>query len=262
MPTWDEIKAGIFKGESGGDYNALFGFSNRPGGRFDDVQLTGMTVDEAIAFANPRGPYAAHVRGQVGRTATPMGAYQIVGDTLRQAKKWAGLKGDEVMTPEIQDLLGQAVLKHQGTDAWEGYRGPAAPGTTVTSTPLKHVGGAGSGPGYFQQPTTDITPAAPVEPAAPLTWMDRIKKALGGDDSDKEDDDTGSGIADFSKAISGETLKGKTADEIAGSSPGGQAWQGEDAARSQAAATLMSAILANRRRTRGVGLTSVPTGVI
>jgi hypothetical protein len=121
------IKAGIFHGESGGDYNALFGFSNRSGGRFADTKLTDMTVDEAIQFAHPSGPYASWVRSQIGRTATPMGGFQIVGNTLKQAKKWAGLRGDEKMTPEIQDRIGEAILTEQGTGAWAGYRGPRTP---------------------------------------------------------------------------------------------------------------------------------------
>jgi hypothetical protein len=32
MATWEEIRNGIFAGESGGDYNAVYGFQNRPGG--------------------------------------------------------------------------------------------------------------------------------------------------------------------------------------------------------------------------------------
>lgn len=145
MPSWPEIQAGIFAGESGGDYNALFGYSNRPGKQFAGTNLTGMTVDQAIQFADPNGPYAQWVRGQIGRTATPMGAYQVVGSTLQQAKKWAGLKGDELMTPEIQDRIGQAILANQGTGAWEGYRGPQQPGLATASAPAGDVGGLGRG---------------------------------------------------------------------------------------------------------------------
>lgn len=125
---WDGIKAGIFAGESGGDYNALFGFSNRPGGAFAGTRLTDMTVDQALAFADPSGPYAQHVKGQVGRVATPMGAYQVVGTTLRGAKDGLGLTGSERMTPELQDLIGQYIYQTQGTGAWEGYRGPQSGG--------------------------------------------------------------------------------------------------------------------------------------
>lgn len=124
--NWEQIRNGIFAGESGGDYDALFGFSNRAGGAFANVKLTQMTVDQAIEFANPRGPYAQWVRARVGRVATPMGAYQIVGTTLRRAKEGLGLRGDELMTPELQERLGQWIFRTQGTGAWEGYRGPRA----------------------------------------------------------------------------------------------------------------------------------------
>jgi hypothetical protein len=119
---WSRIQQGIFAGESGGDYGALFGYQNRPNGRFSGVDLTKMTVDQALDFANPSGPYGQYVKGQVGRVATPMGAYQIVGTTLRAAKEGLGLQGDEVLTPAMQDKLGQWIYKTQGTGAWEGYK--------------------------------------------------------------------------------------------------------------------------------------------
>ena len=125
--NWPAIKAGIFAGESGGDPNALFGFSNRPGGTFDDVSLVDMTVDEALNFADPNGPYGQTVKGQTGRVATPMGQFQVVGSTLRQAKEGMGLTGSERMTPEVQDDIGKWIYQTQGTDAWEGYRGPQDP---------------------------------------------------------------------------------------------------------------------------------------
>lgn len=124
--NWDNIRRGIFKGESGGDYDALFGFSNREGKQFGGTKLTNMTVDQALAFADPSGPYGQWVKGQVGRVATPMGAYQVVGTTLRAAKDGLGLKGDERMSPEMQDRIGKWILAKQGTGAWEGYKGPVA----------------------------------------------------------------------------------------------------------------------------------------
>lgn len=129
--NWAAIRNGIFAGESGGDYNALFGFQNRKGGKFSRVRLTEMTVDEALAFADPSGPYGQWVKTQVGRVATPMGAYQIVGTTLRAAKNAMGLQGDELMTPELQEKIAHWIYRTQGTDAWEGYRGPRSTFTPV-----------------------------------------------------------------------------------------------------------------------------------
>ena len=124
MATWADIQRGIFAGESGGDYGALFNYQNRPDGQFSNVDLTQMTVDEALRFSDPSGPYAQYVKGQVGRVATPMGAYQVVGTTLRAAKQGLGLTGNERMTPELQDRIGRWIYETQGTGAWEGYKGP------------------------------------------------------------------------------------------------------------------------------------------
>lgn len=137
------LKANVFPGESGGDYNALFGYSNRPGGQFSNVRLTDMTVNEALQFADPSGPYAATVRAQVGRTATPMGAYQVVGRTLRAAAQGLGLTGNERMTPELQDQIGMWIYQNQGPGAWEAWGGGG--GGTRSS------GGQGMGLLDFQQ---------------------------------------------------------------------------------------------------------------
>ena len=128
-PEFLAVQPGIFAGESGGDYNALFGYSNRPGQPFAGVQLTDMTVAEAAQFSDPSGPYAQWVRDQIGYTATPMGAYQVVGTTLRDAMQGMGLTGNERMTPEMQDQIGQWIYQNQGTGAWEGYQAGATPQT-------------------------------------------------------------------------------------------------------------------------------------
>ncbi|WP_065321782.1 hypothetical protein [Tritonibacter mobilis] len=125
---WAPIRAGIFAGESGGDYDALFGYSNREGGKFSGVKLTNMTVDQALQFSNPSGEYGQWVKGKVGRVATPMGAYQVVGTTLRAAKKALGLTGNERMSEDLQEKIGQWIYRKQGTGAWEGYKGPRDPG--------------------------------------------------------------------------------------------------------------------------------------
>lgn len=134
-PNWPAIRAGIFAGESGGDYDAFFGYSNRPGGRFAGNRLRDMTIDQALAFSDPSGPYGQWVKGQIGRVATPMGAYQIVGTTLRAAKDGLGLTGNEKMDEATQDRLGQWILAKQGTGAWEGYKGPRDPNSVAPPSP-------------------------------------------------------------------------------------------------------------------------------
>lgn len=122
-PEFRAAVPGIWNGESGGDYDALYGYSNREGGAFAGTKLTDMTVDQALAFANPDGEYGKWVAGQNnGTVATPMGAYQVVGGTLADAKKGLGLTGTEKMTPELQDRIGQYIHDTQGTSAWVGYQ--------------------------------------------------------------------------------------------------------------------------------------------
>ena len=125
MITWETVQQGIFDGESGGDYNALFNYQNRQDGIFSNVRITDMTVDEALAFADPKGDYARYVASKNnGQIATPMGAYQIVGRTLRDAKEKLNLSGDEKLTKSLQDRIGKWIYKTQGTKAWAGYKGP------------------------------------------------------------------------------------------------------------------------------------------
>jgi len=139
IADWNTIRSNIFAGESGGDYDALYGYSNRPGRQFENTRLTDMTVDQALSFSNTSGPYAQWVKGQVGRVATPMGAYQVVGTTLRDAKRGLGLRGDEKMTPDMQDKIGQWIYQTQGTGAWEGYR-PDAGARSVAADAMAALG--------------------------------------------------------------------------------------------------------------------------
>lgn len=125
-PDFDFIKEDIFRGESRGDYDALFNYQNRPGGLFDDIKVSKMTVDEALDFASPRSGYGNYVKmvNPEGVYSTPMGAFQVVGDTLKMAKRGLGLRGDEIMTRQLQDRIGRYIYDVQGTDAWAGYAGP------------------------------------------------------------------------------------------------------------------------------------------
>jgi hypothetical protein len=155
---WSRIQQGIFKGESGGDYGALFGYQNRPGGKFANIDLTKMTIDDALEFANPSGNYGQFVKGQVGRVATPMGAYQVVGSTLRDAKKGLGFSGQETMSPEIQDEIGKWIYKTQGTGAWEGYK-PLGEDQAIASQAMQVLGKSPKGLlAPTQTPETETKP--------------------------------------------------------------------------------------------------------
>lgn len=138
--TIDELKRNVFPGESGGDYNALFGYANRPGGQFAGTNLTDMTVDQALQFAAPSGPYGQSVKGQIGRVATPMGAWQVVGTTLKAAKQGLGLTGNEKMTPPLQDAIGMWIYQNQGPGAWEGWGEKGASGGGSASSRAPNAG--------------------------------------------------------------------------------------------------------------------------
>lgn len=114
----------IIASESGGDPNALLGFANRKGGAFEGFQVADLSINDAIAFADPNGPYGQYSKTQTpdGRVATPMGPFQLVGSTIKAARDGLGLKGDEKMTPEIQEAMAKWVYANQGPQAWEGLK--------------------------------------------------------------------------------------------------------------------------------------------
>ena len=171
--TIDELRRNVFPGESGGDYNALFGYANRPGGQFADTQLTNMTVDQALQFANPSGEYGQSVKGQIGRVATPMGAYQVVGTTLRGAKEGLGLTGNEVMTPELQDAIGMWIYQNQGPGAWEAWgKGGSSPQPTA-STPF------GPGTPAPMATTAQFMPTQPTDPFDGMGLLSRLAASRG-----------------------------------------------------------------------------------
>jgi hypothetical protein len=133
------LQNNVFAGESGGDYNALYGYANRGSGPFGGVNVTDMTINQVLDFTDPRGPYAQSVKGQIGRVATPTGAYQVVGSTLRDAVRGLGLTGNERYDAATQDRIGQWIYENQGPQAWEGW-GKTGGGGGNTSL----MGGAGN----------------------------------------------------------------------------------------------------------------------
>jgi hypothetical protein len=93
-----------------------------------------MTLNQVAQFTDPNGPYAQWVKSKIGRVATPTGAYQVVGTTLRNAAKQLGLTGNELYNKDLQDKIGQHILATQGTSAWAGYKGPRTPGRSISAS--------------------------------------------------------------------------------------------------------------------------------
>lgn len=127
----------IDKTEGGGNYDTLFGHSQRSGGRYSGVKVSEMTLGELYDFTDPNKPggYGNWVGGQVGRFATPMGRYQIVGKTLRAVAQAMNLPPDTVFSPEIQDRMANylasqrlakgktmAEKRRQLRAEWEGFK--------------------------------------------------------------------------------------------------------------------------------------------
>lgn len=116
----------LHRTEGGGGNDTLYGNAQRPGGQFAGVDVSKMTIDQALEFANPSGPYGQWVKSQTGKElpSTPMGRAQIVGSTLRDAAKEMGLSGDTIFDENTQ----RAVQNHLTTkrlakaDTMEGKR--------------------------------------------------------------------------------------------------------------------------------------------
>jgi hypothetical protein len=143
MATWQEIQQGIFAGESGGDYNALFGYQNRPGGRFEGVQVSEMSIADILDFTNPRGAYGQYVKSarpdpEMG-VATPVGAYQVVGTTLRDAVKALDIDPSQKFDKATQDRIGKYIFETQGAKAFAGYKGPKMDGQQPTAQQMQQM---------------------------------------------------------------------------------------------------------------------------
>lgn len=142
----DGANTGVFgellaRYEGGGNYDTLFGHSQRDGGAFAGVRPTQMTIGQVLDFTNPKGQYGNWVKnelaksGQTPRIATPVGAGQIVGTTLRNASQAMGLSKDTLFNAQTQNamidyLAGQRLKNARSLPAaraglraeWEGFK--------------------------------------------------------------------------------------------------------------------------------------------
>jgi hypothetical protein len=129
LGDWSAVAPRIRAGESGstgGNYDALYAGAEKAGGKFAGMKPTEMTLNQWLEFQDPSGAYGkwvADVRpDKEYGVATPMGAYQIVGTTLRSAASQMGLKGDEIMTAEMQDKIAKHLFDTNGTSPWNGSK--------------------------------------------------------------------------------------------------------------------------------------------
>ncbi len=89
-------------GQNADQYDTLYGHRNRQNG----VQVSQMTLGQASEFSDPNGEYAQSVNNEIGRIATPMGKFQIVGTTLREIQKNLNLPDDVPFSPAVQEQMG------------------------------------------------------------------------------------------------------------------------------------------------------------
>lgn len=100
------------EGTSGSDpYNTVLGY-----GRYlqPPKPITQMTIDEVLA-------YQRRLRAVHG-SASPVGAFQIVGNTLRNHSRQMGLSGSTVFSPEVQRRVADHIRRTEGWGAWEGFK--------------------------------------------------------------------------------------------------------------------------------------------
>lgn len=105
--------------ENGGtrDYRTLFGNSHLD--EFSDVNVLDMTLGELFQWGRgDYGDYVKRVRG-TEELATPIGRYQIVGDTMMFAAENLGLDPSTTkFSPEVQDAMAEFLI----VDGLENYQ--------------------------------------------------------------------------------------------------------------------------------------------
>ncbi|MCO5157576.1 MAG: hypothetical protein M9945_12650 [Aquamicrobium sp.] len=103
LPT--SFLSAVDRTEGAGAYDTLFGHAQRDGGQFAGTRISEMPISDVLAFADPNGRYSQHVKGKVGHVATPMGRYQIVGSTLRNAVSEMGIDPSTPFNAQTQDQI-------------------------------------------------------------------------------------------------------------------------------------------------------------
>lgn len=126
--------AAVDRTEGAGDYDTLFGHAQKDG-PFAGTSVSSMPIRDVLAFTDPSGPYAQYVKGKVGRVATPVGKYQTVGTTLRNAVGALGLDPNAPYDQATQDRVASYLARQRIASAdtlpgkiqalrseWEGFK--------------------------------------------------------------------------------------------------------------------------------------------
>ena len=111
----DSVKARVSEVEGTSDeggYDRLLNYQEDNFG----ITPTEMTVAEILAFQKERGEgsYAEYSRDTVGRIATPVGKYQVVGDTLQRLVDAGVVSADEMFDEATQERIGSYLIENRG----------------------------------------------------------------------------------------------------------------------------------------------------
>ncbi|MBB4215557.1 hypothetical protein FHT79_002726 [Rhizobium sp. BK212] len=173
--------AAVDKTEGAGDYDTLFGHAQK-NGPFAGTAISQMPIRDVLAFTDPSGPYAQYVKDKVGRVATPVGKYQTVGTTLRNAVGALGLDPNAPYDQATQDRVASYLARQRIASAdtlpgkiqalraeWQGFKNvPDAEMAQIVadlqSGAMAPTGGqvASAAPAPpLQPPPVNVQPAAP-----------------------------------------------------------------------------------------------------
>lgn len=168
--------AAVDKTEGAGDYDTLFGHAQKDG-PFAGTSVSSMPIRDVLAFTDPSGPYAQYVKGKVGRVATPVGKYQTVGTTLRNAVGALGLDPNAPYDQATQDRVASYLARQRIASAdtlpgkiqalrseWEGFKN--IPDAEMAQIVADLQSGATAVPAGTQVASAGpvAPPAAPIQP--------------------------------------------------------------------------------------------------
>ncbi|MBY2993784.1 lytic murein transglycosylase [Rhizobium leguminosarum] len=168
--------------EGAGNYDTLYGHAQK-NGPFAGTAVSTMPIRDVIAFTDPSGPYAQSVKDQIGRVATPVGRYQVVGTTLRNAVGALGLDPNAPFDKNAQDAVGAYLARQRIASAdslpgqmaalrqeWHGFKNVPDEQLAQVVADLRSGGTAGMAPSPIQPP--------PVNPPAPAPTPGYVDPAI------------------------------------------------------------------------------------
>jgi hypothetical protein len=123
---------GAVESDTVGGYNAANGGSPMDLGKDGLVRVTGRRCEEVTI----REIKAWQKRGLL----YAVGRYQMIPSTLSAAVKWSGLKDSDYFTPQNQDKMLEALLKHKRPSVWAHIKNGASINSAITDLAREWAG--------------------------------------------------------------------------------------------------------------------------